>query len=414
MHAILGTLGTEGDILPFAALGRVLRRRGHRVTLLTSDKYAPLATACGLDLVSLLDQAAFDKVLYHPDFWHPLKCALVVAAWGAPHFRRHYELLRDLLTPDTVLVCSPGIIPARFLEEQRMARLITVVLQPWMIKSNLEPPIMPAGLTLPRWAPRAAANLYWRMLDFSVERIVGGQLNSARRALGLPPVHRIFDWWLSRRLVVGLFPSWYAPPQADWPRQLRLSGFPLFDGEGAGVVRITHESPIVYTFGTGMTGATELFAQCAAACELLKRPGLFLTRHPRQLPTPLPAGVRHIPFAPLRELLPNCTAIVHHGGIGTTAAALAAGTPQLILPFAYDQFDNAARVERLGVGASLPPRRRAAADIAAALKRILCDPAAQRCRATAQRLADDGDSLTRTVQWIEEQSDHAPCHPAGT
>jgi UDP:flavonoid glycosyltransferase YjiC (YdhE family) len=115
--------------------------------------------------------------------------------------------------------------------------------------------------------------------------------------------------------------------------------------------------------------------------------------------------VRHVPFAPLREILPRCAAIVHHGGIGTTAAALAAGTPQLILPFAYDQFDNAARVERLGVGTSLPARRRGATDLAAALTRVLCDSTAQRCRAAAQRLAEEGDAVTRTVEWIEGRSE---------
>jgi rhamnosyltransferase subunit B len=51
-------------------------------------------------------------------------------------------------------------------------------------------------------------------------------------------------------------------------------------------------------------------------------------------------------------LLPQVAALVHHGGIGTTAAALAAGIPQLIAPFAFDQFDNAARTVRLGVGQS--------------------------------------------------------------
>jgi len=56
-------------------------------------------------------------------------------------------------------------------------------------------------------------------------------------------------------------------------------------------------------------------------------------------------------------LLPHVAALVHHGGIGTTAEALRAGTPQLVVPLAHDQFDNAARVRALGVGASLNAAR---------------------------------------------------------
>jgi UDP:flavonoid glycosyltransferase YjiC (YdhE family) len=47
--------------------------------------------------------------------------------------------------------------------------------------------------------------------------------------------------------------------------------------------------------------------------------------------------------------------LVHHGGIGTTARALDAGVPQVIIPQRFDQPDNAARCERLGVGSVLPP-----------------------------------------------------------
>src|SRR5205823_14931335 len=99
-----------------------------------------------------------------------------------------------------------------------------------------------------------------------------------------------------------------------------------------------------------------------AACERLGVRGLLLTKYPHQLPPRLPPTVRYCPFAPFRRLLPLCGAVVHHGGIGTTAAALSAGIPQLILPLAWDQPDNAERVRRLGVG---NPAWAAAADCGA-------------------------------------------------
>jgi len=73
--------------------------------------------------------------------------------------------------------------------------------------------------------------------------------------------------------------------------------------------------------------------------------------------TALPDGVAAFEYAPYSEVLPRACAIVHQGGVGTTGQALRAGKPVLILPHAHDQFDNAARVARLGCGRVLPRPR---------------------------------------------------------
>ena len=109
------------------------------------------------------------------------------------------------------------------------------------------------------------------------------------------------------------------------------------------------EAPIVFTSGSAMTRGNDFFAASAAACELLGRRALFVTRFPNQLPRPLPALVHHIHHAPFSQLLPRAAALVHRGGIGTAAQALKAGVPQLVAPCCYDQFDNAAHLQRLGV-----------------------------------------------------------------
>jgi UDP:flavonoid glycosyltransferase YjiC (YdhE family) len=280
--------------------------------------------------------------------------------------------------------------------------MASVVLQPWMIWSATEPPIMPAGPTLPRWAPRAAEWVYVNAIEVIGAWLLGRHLSRLREELGLRPVWRVFKWWWSPQRIIGLFPDWYGPPQPDWPRQTRLAGFPRPDAVPA-CECVGDDAPIVFTFGTGMRHASGLFAACAEACKHLGRRGLFVTRHPGQLPSPLPGAIRHVDHAPFASLFPMCAAVVHHGGVGTTAAALAAGTPQLIVPWAYDQFDNAVRVERLGVGASLWRRsRRSARHIAEALSRLLAPEVWERCREVAARCAADGDALARAAEWVEE------------
>jgi UDP:flavonoid glycosyltransferase YjiC (YdhE family) len=100
-------------------------------------------------------------------------------------------------------------------------------------------------------------------------------------------------------------------------------------------------------------------------------------------------------------LFPRCAAVFHHGGVGTTARALAAGTPQLILPLAFDQMDNAARVRRLGAGQDLRSRSARPAEIARALVQITSPATQARCREIAGRF-DGKDVLAEAAQRVEE------------
>jgi UDP:flavonoid glycosyltransferase YjiC (YdhE family) len=159
--------------------------------------------------------------------------------------------------------------------------------------------------------------------------------------------------------------------------------------------------PIAFTLGTGMTHAAGFFRNAVAACEAFGARGLLLSRYPDVIPAGLPSGVRHCAFAPFRQLLPLCGALVHHGGVGTTAAALEAGCPQLILPLAWDQPDNAARVAELGAGLVLGPRRRSSGQLSDALARLMAPDFGERCRAIASRAAGE-DGLEIAAGWVEQ------------
>nr|WP_308605827.1 nucleotide disphospho-sugar-binding domain-containing protein [Massilia sp. DJPM01] len=86
--------------------------------------------------------------------------------------------------------------------------------------------------------------------------------------------------------------------------------------------------------------------------------------------------------------MPRVAAFVHHGGIGSTSQALAAGVPQLIQPMAFDQFDNASRALRLGVARCSAPKRYTASAVADQLHQLTADQAlATRCKAVAKMTA---------------------------
>jgi rhamnosyltransferase subunit B len=107
MHAILASIGTDGDIYPYLGLGAVLRARGHRVTLAASEDYGDRAAAHGFGFAPLISAAENHALLSNPDFWHPLKGGKVGADWGAPLVERQFELLDALARePDALLIAA--------------------------------------------------------------------------------------------------------------------------------------------------------------------------------------------------------------------------------------------------------------------------------------------------------------------
>ena len=260
-----------------------------------------------------------------------------------------------------------------------------------------------------------------RFLDAAVvDPVVAGPLNDYRSEFGLPRVNRIIhNWWMSPQRVIGLFPDWYAAPQPDWPAQAKLTQFPLYDERGLqglapelSAFLAAGPPPVAFTFGSAMTQARPQLEASAEACRIAGLRGLLLTRHLAQVPANLPEGVRHFDYAPFSELLPHCAALVHHGGIGTTAQALAAGAPQLVMPLAHDQHDNASRVRRLGAGAEIAVKQYRAKNVANALRNLLADPGLPaRCRGVAERFKGH-DPLAETCDWIEAVGDlHDPIRP---
>jgi rhamnosyltransferase subunit B len=407
MHVILATVGTDGDVFPYIGLGRVLHSRGHRVTLAAPETYRARALDLGLAFCPLVTAEEVSRMLADPDMWHPLKSGLMMARWGAPMMPRQYEALAGLARDrDAAIVANPGLLPARLVQEKLKVPLASLLLQPGLIPSCAAPPEMPGGLTIPRWLPHPLRRAYWLAVDAVGYLLVARPLNRLGEGLGLPPVRRVFRWWLSPRLVIGLFPPWYAEPQPDWPPQIRLAGFGRYDGAHAELpddVRHFCQAgppPVAFTLGTGMAHAADFFRAAVAACEAAGVRGILLTKFPRVVPDPLPPSLRHCTFAPFRRLLPLCGAVVHHGGVGTTAAALEAGCPQLVLPLAWDQPDNAARVTGLGVGVTLGPRQRSGAHMARALARLMAPAVRERCLAVASRAAQ-GDGLEVAADWVE-------------
>ena len=397
LQVIIVGLGSAGDVHPNVGLALALRERGHRVLLIAASVFRPLAERTGLEFVGIGTDEEHYATLRDPDLWHPFRSFPVVARrLIVPSVRPVYETIQKRMEASRTVVAAPGLaFGARIAHEKLGVPLATVHLQPIMLRSAIAPGCFGFPDIL-RVLPRALRKLYYRAADrYLIDPLLAEETNAFRAELGLPPVRRFFDGWIhSPQLVIGLFPDWFAPPPPDWPPHVALTGFPLWDegevwepsAEMEGFLA-AGDAPIVFTAGSAMMHASDFFRVATEVCRMSGRRGLLLTKFPEQLPSLLPAEVRHFDYVPFSALLPRAAAFVHHGGIGTTAQALAAGVPQLVVPAAHDQPDNAVRIRSLGVGDFLTPKSFHTKNVLECLDRLAAPGVQENCRRRAQEIA---------------------------
>jgi rhamnosyltransferase subunit B len=395
-HVVLVTIGSAGDLFPFLRMALALRAAGHPVSFLGPWLHEPYVRRAGLPFHGLPADAA---VLDDPDLWHPRRGFGVVWRATRPAMAEVPRFV-DALPPGErcVLLVHPLAVPEADL--CRATRPGLKVAAAYLAPSNLptvHDPLMMGPLSIPRWVPLGVRGWLWRRLGAHlIDPLALPEVNAARRARALAPVGGLLEHIVAAPdLSVLLFPDWFGPDQPDWPRPRYRTGFPLHDPEPDAALSTelsaflaAGDRPVVFTPGTGNRQAAHYFRCAQAAAGRLGRRAIFLTAHREQVAPALPANVLWQEYVPLRALLPFVDGLVHHGGIGTTAEALRAGVPQLVVPLAHDQFDNAARVEALGTGRRLDASRLTERRLVDALRPLLDSPALrERCRGTAARFA---------------------------
>jgi len=411
MRYLLTPVGSSGDVHPFVGIGRELKARGHEVFLFAAEPHRGVVEGNGLAFVATASTDEYHGATRNPDLWHPRKGIETVLRMILPSLESSRKALEERYQPgNTMLVGHPLGFAARTFEEQVGVPAATIHLAPSSLRSAYKVPALPGGTdisALPLWLKRAL----WVLIDKGgLDPIIVPALNEWRATLGLPPVSRVFrDWLNSRRMVIGLFPEWFGPRQPDWPLHFHQTSFPLWDDPhgspldpelsafiGSGT------APIVVSPGSANRHAAKFFAAAAEAIQRLNRRGIFLTGFPEQLPPGLPDTIVHRSYAPFSAVLPRSAMLVHHGGIGTLAQGLAAGVPQLIMPMAFDQPDNALRATALGAARWLDPRQFTADNVTQAFEELLGNPAvAARVRECRDRLRGV-DGIAMVCDLIEQ------------
>jgi len=391
MRPLLITVGSRGDVQPYLALACGLLAAGHRPLLAAPRRYAALAEARGVEFAPLDDRLL---ELQGAVKGRGVRAAITAARSVTPMLRRLLDDQAALAARREfdVVVHHPKALGGPYLAEKLGVPAVAGLLLPLYLPTSAFPaPILP--VPVPSLLNRAS----WRVVA-AVEAPYRGTLKSWRREmLGLSGRFRPPAELIAQGEVLHAWSPHLLPAPADWPAAAYPTGFWTLPADDAWTppeelarLLADGEPPVYIGFGSSMSADPEaLTATVLEAVRMSGRRAVLSTGWGALRPGRGASGVLVIEEAPHDWLLPRVAVAVHHGGIGTVAAALRAGVPQVIRPFLGDQPFWAARLHRLGVApppltGRLRPERLAAA-IADAAERA---PAA---RALAAHLAaEDG------------------------
>ena len=407
LKILVSAWGSTGDVLPPIAVGAALRCRGHDVSFVGNPFFERPVRDAGMTMIPVGRAEDHRRMMDDVDLFDVSK----KSTWSI--FDDYYfpqmalfHAATDAAMRDGAQVLLGGELGSINAAEQHLLPWIMVACSPssnHYIASRSDPP-HPEWM-LPAWARPLARHglgmaLYYRLRFLRTGRVRWPAAEDSplvthpkpmhfRATLGLPPQPR-----LNPDHTLCMWPQWFASAQPDWPAGCAITGFAL-DPRPVPAANDGAPRPIVVTTGSTAIGQRDYLTSAAQACAMLGRPGLLVTPHADNVPAELPAGVQHLAHAPFSELLGRAALLVHHGGIGTIAYALAAGVPQLMTPMRGDQFDNANRVQRLGVGEMLSAREATPEQIATLMQRQLDSPdVALRCEVLKRRIeAEDGLQL---------------------
>lgn len=412
---LLCTFGSLGDLHPFVAIAHALRLRGLRPVVATHAGHLPRLRAQGLDAVAvrpdLADHADDPQALRR--VWHPWRGPdWLLRGVVLPALRDSHADLDAAAARASLVVSHPLTLAAPLVARARGLPWLSVAMAPAGLLSRTDPPLLPTGTRLPAWGLAALERLLLPLWSAPVRAL--------RDELGLADTGEpLARGQFSPLGTLALFPQALTSAR-DLPPDTVFTGFPLHDDAGEGLGGGFGEQdadrlqdflaagtpPVVFTLGSAaVLDARDFYLQALAAARRLGRRSVLLTGAGG---TARLAALGAMPgddtlwleYAPFSRLFPRAAAVVHQGGIGTCAQALRAGVPSLVVPFGFDQPDNAARLTRLGVARTLPRRRFQAARAASELNALLLDGHAARA-ATVLAPAMQADGARAAAQAIE-------------
>jgi sterol 3beta-glucosyltransferase len=418
MRVAIASLGSRGDFQPMAALAVTLSRRGHDIRLITHQGCAGVVNEPGIDLRLIdCDMRAELSTVEGRQFLHSGRDVVArlraLRAIARRNLRVIWSGLAEHSQDTELLVCEwPSLTLMEAIAERRGLRCIPVFFQPRIpvfFQSRAGTTSFPYP-SLPGWVNRLHHHLSDQVLWQAVRSLVN---DGRRETLGLPPWPLFGPFARFRREahpVLLAFSRHILPRPADWHAGIEVTGYWFLDKPSAWqppteLVEFLQAGPPPIYVGFGSmtlvdqtaTTALVLGAIAEAGCRAVIAAGWGGLGPNLSLP-----NIFTLEEAPHDWLFPRMAAVVHHGGAGTTAAALRAGVPSVLVPFVDDQFSWSRILALKGVAPEPVPQARLSVSGLGLAMRLALDDRAMRERAVALgALIQDEDGVAHAADRIE-------------
>lgn len=410
---ILATWGSLGDLHPIIALSLSLRDRGHSIVVATTEGYRTQVESLGLNFHAIRPALPEDPQLIERLMDPKIGPELVLKDLVLGNLRDTYDDLMAIAKDADFLVAHEIVYAAPLVAEMLKLRWASCALAPAAFFSAYEPivsSVYPALAKLHYFGP--GMNRWVVEFAKSVTRPWGKPVYELRKELGLPPIQNpiVGNDKYSPYLVLALFSSVLGTPQPDWSPNVLTTGFAFYDGDQEQQMNQellaflnSGDPPLVFTLGSAAVNAPgDFYAESVqAAIKLDLRAVLLIGKNPP--PENLPDSILCCDYAPYSEIFPRACAIIHQGGIGTTAQALRAGRPTLIVPYSHDQPDNAARVQQLGTSRTIRRKQYSASRVAKELSELIKAPSYVTKASEIGRLVQAENGVGMACDAIEKQ-----------
>jgi len=413
MKFVLASYGTRGDVEPYVAVGQELLRRGHVVRMAVSPDQVGFAEAAGLSAVGYgPDSREWQKV--HREFLRRLSRSFWQVRDLSSLWRQDWELINhfwdDAAATLTSLADGADLVFTSVLAEEPAANVAEYYDVPLATLHYF--PMRPNGQFvrgLPRRVGRVAMGVS-QWLSWPLTKKLG---DAQRRAFGLPKsrgpaARRIVD--RGSLEIQGYDEVCFPGLSAEWARfgdrrpfvgALTLELPTDADAEVAAWIA-EGTPPIFFGFGSmPVQSSADTLAMISAACAELGERALVCAAS-SDFSDVSNDRVKVVDTMNYAAAFPSCRALVHHGGVGTTAAGLRAGVPTLVLPTWADQVIWATQVKRLKVGTARPLSKTSQESLVADLRMILTPECAARAHDIATRMTKSTESVATTADLVQD------------
>ncbi|MEX0297831.1 MAG: glycosyltransferase, partial [Kordiimonas sp.] len=360
MKVLIVTLGSRGDVQPYVALGKALSNRGHEVTICTCRTFEVFIKDNGIKyahmndgFVELLESDQGRDALNNLNgVWGGLKGMIKLLKKAGP-------IQRKTIADAWQATCSvrPDIIVSHaktYWTEEFAATLgipvVTAPLFPHIAPTKEFPFLGFPKLQLGGWYNKFT----YSVVSFLQSRLGGKYVREWRKANGI----KIRPEQIEPSAIMYGYSGHIAPVASDWPDRVVMTGFWFLDQQQAwkppaSLVSFLKEgpAPVYFGFGSMADKAAERKTKIIIeALSVLGLRGVIATGWGGLVAEKFPDTIYKLESAPHDWLFPKMAAIVHHGGAGTTGAALRSGKPNIICPFFGDQYFWGEQVANKKVG----------------------------------------------------------------